>query len=384
MQNFEYYNAVRIVFGPGEMSRLGELAAGYGKRALLVKSEGPLEELGVYKRATDLLEKAGLSVVPLEGVTANPKMESVYKGIELCRQNDIDIVIAVGGGSPIDCAKAIAMGALDDGDVWDFFTHDRTPDKALPIGVVSTLAATGAEMSMHCVITNEKTGHKYATHYEFHYPRFAIIDAELHRSVPKKLTACGLVDAITHAGENYFAGDKSTPLTDRIAEGVILTVIECEKLLDHLDDIELRNNHAWAATISINGLTDLGRGAFEYGAHIIEHAISGKFDVVHGAGLSVVHPAWLSYRCEKDPEKFAKFAKRIFGMEQGSMSNLELGRAGIEALKAKYKSWGMPLTLSEIGVEESSFDEIAEIVVNDPDSFITEKKDVIQVLNSCK
>jgi alcohol dehydrogenase YqhD (iron-dependent ADH family) len=366
------------------MNRLGELAAGYGKKALLVKSVGPLEELGVYKRATDLLEKAGLSVVALEGVTANPKMKSVYEGIELCKKNDIDIVIAVGGGSAIDCAKAVAMGAVDDGDVWDFFTLDRTAEKALPIGAVSTLAATGAEMSMHCVISNEKTGHKYATHYEFNLPKFSIIDAELHKSVPRRLTACGMVDAITHAGENYFAGDKSTLLTDRIAEGVILTVIECEGLLNNLEDIELRNNHAWAATISINGLTDLGRGAFEYGAHIIEHALSGKFDVTHGEGLSVVHPAWLSYRCERDPEKFVKFTQRIFGLEQGFMSDIEFGKAGIEALKAKYKSWGMPLSLGEIGIDESCFDEIAEIVVNDPDSFIDDKGVVLDVLNRCK
>jgi len=384
MQNFEFYNSVRIIFGPGEMNRLGELAAGYGKKALLVKSEGPLEKLGVYKRAADLLESAGMTVVALEGVTANPKLESVYEGIRLCKKNDIDIVIAVGGGSAIDCAKAVAMGAEDDGDVWDFFTHDRTPEKALPIGVVSTLAATGAEMSVHCVISNVKTGHKYATHYEFHLPKFSIIDAELHTSVPKRLTACGMVDAITHTGENYFAGDKSTLLTDRIAEGVILTVMECEGLLEDLGNIELRNNHAWAATIAINGITDLGRGAFEYGAHIIEHALSGKFDVIHGEGLSVVHPAWLAYRCEKDPDKFVKFAKRIFGMEQGSMSDVEFGKAGIEALKARYKSWGMPLTLGEIGVDESCFDEIAEIVVNDPDSFIDDKKVVLDVLNSCK
>jgi alcohol dehydrogenase YqhD (iron-dependent ADH family) len=384
MKNFEFYSPVRIIFGPGEVARLGEQAAKFGKRALLVKSEGPLEELGVYKRVTDLLEQAGLAVFPLEGVTTNPKLSSVYEGITICKENNVDIVIAVGGGSPIDCAKAIAMGAVDDGDVWDFFTHKRTASGALPIGVVSTIAATGSEMSLHCVITNEKTQHKYATHYEFHLPKFSIIDAELHTTVPKYLTACGMCDIITHAAENYFAGDKSTPLTDRIAEGIVLTVIENEKILGNLEDVELRNNLAWAATMAINGITDLGRGAFEYGAHIIEHALSAHFDVIHGAGLSVVHPAWLYYRCEQDPGKFVKFAQRIFGLEQGATSDAAFGKAGIDALKAKYKSWGLPTTLKELDLGPESFEKVAEVVVNDPDSFIQDKDIVRNVLERCQ
>jgi alcohol dehydrogenase YqhD (iron-dependent ADH family) len=384
MDKFEFYNPVRIVFGAGEMDRLGDLASGFGKKALLVKSEGPLEKLGVYNRATELMEKAGITVFSLDGVTANPKLKSVYEGIDICKKNGIDVVIAVGGGSPIDCAKAVAMGAVDDGDVWDFFTHKRSPVSSLPIGAVSTLAATGSEMSQHCVITNEASEAKYATHYEFHLPKFSIIDPELHASVPKSLTACGMVDTITHAGENYFAGSKNTPLTDRIAEGVIRTVIENEGILNNLGDLESRGNLAWAATLGINGITDLGRGAFEYGAHIIEHAISAKFDVIHGEGLSVVHPAWLSYVCEKDPEKFTKFAARIFDMDQGSWSDAEFGQSGIDALKAKYREWGMPITLGELKIDESSFDAIAEIVINDPDSFIEDKGVVLDVLGRCK
>jgi len=358
------------------MNRLGSLAAEYGRKALLVKSVGPLEELGVYARAKELMESAGLSVVSLEGVEANPKLTSVNEGISLCKANGVDIVIAVGGGSPIDCAKAIAMGAVDDGDVWDFFAHKRTPERALPIGTVSTLAATGAEMSMHCVITNDETQQKYATHYEFHLPKFSIIDAELHKSVPRFLTACGMVDIITHVGENYFAGDKNTLLTDKIAQAIIATVIESEAILDDLGNIELRNNLAWAATMGINGITDLGRGAFEYGAHVIEHAISGKFDVTHGAGLAVVHPAWLYYRCEQDAEKFKKFERAVFGIE-GS------GREGIDSLKQKYLQWGMPGTLKEIGVEPESYDELADTVVHDPDSFIHDRQIVLDVLKRC-
>ncbi len=384
MKNFEFYNPTRIIFGAGEFKRLGAETAKYGRRALLVKAAGPLEKLGVYRKATDFLEEAGVAVFTLENVAPNPKMSSVRQGIKTCRDNDVQIVVAVGGGSVIDCAKAVAMGAVDDGDVWDFFTHKRTPTRSLPIGAVSTLAATGAEMSQHCVITNEDARHKYATHYDFHYPRFSIIDAELHRSVPRFLTACGMCDTITHAAENYFVGDRNTPVTDRIAEGVVHTVLESERVLDNLEDIELRGSLAWAAAIGINGLTDCGRGIFYYGAHIIEHAISAHFDVTHGAGLAVVHPAWLCRLNEQDPWRFARFGERIFGLKRGGRSEKEAGRAAIDALKAKYRAWGLPVTLKEIGVSEKHFDRIAAEVTSDPDSGIKDAEIVFDVLNRCR
>ncbi len=383
MKNFEFYSPVRVVFGPGEFARLGDQAVQYGKRALLVKTEGPLEELGVYKKASDYMKTAGLEVFTLGGVTANPKLSSVYEGIKICKENKIDIVIAVGGGSAIDCAKAVAMGAVDDGDVWDFFEQTRTASGSLPIGAVSTIAATGSEMSVHCVITKAETKQKYATHYEFHLPKFAIIDVELQKTVPKYLTACGLCDTIAHT-ENYFAGDRNTNLTDRIAEGVILTVLENEEVLDNLSDLDKRNNLAWAATVAINGLTDLGRGDFKYGGHVIEHAVSGFFDVIHGAGLAAILPAWFYHRCEQDPARFAVFAKRIFGMDASGKTEMEVGIAAIDALKAKFKSWGLPVTLRELNVEESSFNDIAEMVVGDPDSFIDDKAIVLDVLGRCK
>jgi len=384
MKPFDFYNPTRIIFGTGTFARLGKEAARYGKKALLVKAAGPLAKMGVYAKAETLLSEAGLQVVALEGVAANPKLSSVREGIKLCQQQKLEVVVAVGGGSAIDCAKAIAVGAVDEGDVWDFFTGKRAAAKALPIGAVSTLAATGAEMSLHCVITNEAEKKKYATHFEVNYPKFSIIDPELHKTVPRFLTACGLCDAITHAGENYFIGDRNTPMTDRIAEGVILTVIESDKVLDEPDNLELRANHAWAAAIGINGLTDCGRGAFYYGAHTIEHAVSAHFDVAHGAGLAVVHPAWLAYLCEQDPARFAHFAGRIFGIK-GKPAK-EAGLAGIAALKAKYKSWGLPVTLKELKVPEdpATFEKIAADCLVDPDSGIKDKKIVLDVLARCK
>ncbi len=383
MQNFEFHNPVRIIFGPGEFAKLGEKASQYGKRALLVKMEGPLEEMGVYKRAKEYLTGAGMEVDELGGVAANPRLDSVYEGIDICKKKGTDIVIAVGGGSAIDCAKAIGMGAKDDGDVWDFFTHDRTPTESLPLGVVSTIAATGSEMSVHCVITNEKKKQKYATHYEFHLPKFAIIDAELHTTVPKFLTACGMCDTIAHT-ENYFAGDRNVSMTDRISEGVVHAVFQNEGILNDPKNVDMRNNLAWAATIAINGLTDLGRGAFEYGGHVIEHAISGFFDVNHGAGLAVILPAWMEYRCEQDPARFALWTERVFGIAARKGKEMKTGKEGIRKLKEKFVSWGLPKTLKELDVPEDSFKDIAEVVVNDPDSFIKDKGLVLDVLGRCK
>ena len=386
MQKFEFYSPVRVIFGAGEIQRLGEESAKYGKNILLVKSEGPLEKLGVIKKAEDSLSDANLNILSLDNVAANPKLSSVYEGIDICKKNKIDLVVAIGGGSAIDCAKGIAIGALDDGDVWDFYNVKRIPANALPIGAVSTIAATGAEMSPHSVVTNSRTNQKNALHTELNLPKFAIIDPELHKTVPKYLTACGMCDTITHAGENYFAGDTGLVITDYFAAGVIRTVLDNEKILDNLGDLAARSELAWAATMGINGITDLGRGTFEYGAHIIEHSVSAHFDVIHGAGLSVIHPAWLSYRLDNDdsPVRFVKFAKEIMGLDQGSMSDADFGRAGVDALKGKYKSWGLPTTLSEINIGEKDFDAIANTVVNDPDTFIFNKEQVFDVLNRCK
>ncbi len=384
MKDFEFYNPVKIIFGAGKFSCLGTESARYGKKALLVKSAGPLEKLGVYAKATNFLESAGMEVFVLDDVAANPKVSSVRKGIKLCKDNGIEIVVAVGGGSAIDCAKAVGVGAMYDDDIWDFFIGKKAAEKSLPVGAVSTLAATGAEISLHCVITNEELKQKYASHFVVNYPRFAIIDPQLHLTVPRFLTAAGMCDAITHSAENYFAGDRSNPMTDRIAEGIVQTVMESEKVLDEPGNIELRSDLAWAAALSINGLTDCGRGAFEYGAHIIEHNIAAHYDVTHGAGLSVVHPAWLSLLCEKDPTRFAHFAERVFGMEKGSKTDMELGRAGIAALKEKYRSWGLPVTMRELGIgDESKYDAIASSILVDPDSFIKDKSIVFDVLARC-
>jgi len=383
MNKFRFYNPVRVFFGPGEMNRLGIEAVKYGKVALLVKTTGPLERLGVYERATQLMTDSGMKVHTLEGVEPNPKLTQVEKGARICRDNGVDVVIAVGGGSAIDCAKAVAFAALDDGDIWDFFLLKRVPKDGLPIGAVSTLAATGSEMNVNCVITNDRTQQKYSAHFEFSFPKFAIIDPELHKTVPRFMTACGMVDTISHVMEGYFDGCGDTPLQDRIAEGIILTVMENERALVNPDDMSARNNLAWAATLGINGINDAGRGGKMWDAHTIEHEVSAKYDITHGAGLAVIHPAWLVHLCRKNPEKFVQFAERVFGIEKANKSDLEVGLEGIKVLRMKFRNWGAPITLKEVGVEKKMLPKLAEHVPKNPEGHALDKKEVLAVLESC-
>ncbi|MEI6101869.1 MAG: iron-containing alcohol dehydrogenase, partial [Eubacteriales bacterium] len=262
-------------------------------------------------------------------------------------------------------------------------TCKRTAQKGLPIIAVLTISGTGSEMNTNCVITNEKLGQKYATHYSFSFPKVAIIDPALHTTVPKYLTACGMTDTISHVLEKYFDGTKDTPIQDRLAEGIVLTVIENENVLAHPDNLSNRANLSWAATMALNGLNDVGRGSDNYDAHTIELEVSAKYDIAHGAGLAIIQPAWLSYLCKKNPEKFVQFAERIFGIKHTSGTPLEVGLAGLDALQNKFKEWGMPATLKEAGVPKADLEGLALASTQAPEGTYLKKEDVYNVLLSC-
>ncbi len=389
MKNFAFFNPTRVFFGAGEMNRLGKEAVKYGKKAMLVKTEGPLEKMGVYDRATKLMENEGMTVVPLNGVTSNPKLSKIEEGISICKAEGVDIVIAVGGGSGIDSAKAIAYGALDDGDLWDFFTLKRVAAKSLPIGAVSTIAATGSEMNVNCVVTNDRdpdmnNWRKWSTHFEHSFPQFAILDPQLHVSVPKYLTAAGMADTISHVLEGYFDGEEDTPLQDRLGEGVIQTVIENDGVLSDPGNVSYRANLSWAATLALNGLHDAGRGGKAYDAHTIEHELGAKTDCTHGAGLAVCHTAWLYHLNSLNPKKFVQFAERVFGIRKADgMTDEEVGKMGIDALKAKFKSWGMPLTLKELGVKREDIPKLALDMTQNPEGVLLKQEVLIEVLEGC-
>lgn len=388
MKNFNYYNPTRVYFGRGEFDRLGNYAAELGKNALLIKMDGPLEDLGVYAKAKKLMEEAGMTVHELNGVTANPKLTKIDEGIKLCKELDIDVVIPVGGGSSIDSAKAIAYGALDDGDIWDFFELKREAAASLPIGAVSTIAATGSEMNVNCVVTNDrdsdpKNWRKWSTHFEHSFPKFAIIDPELQKTLPKYVTACGMVDIISHVMEPYFDEEQNTPIQDAIGEGIIKTVIASEEVLEDLENIDHRANLSWGATLAINGWADVGRAGKPWDAHTIEHDVGALTDCAHGAGLAVVHPAWLHHLNKKDSAKFVKFATNVFGLEQGALSDFEFGKLGIDRLKEYFDSWDMPKTLKELGLEKESLPLLARKITQNPEGLDLVYEDVLAVLENC-
>lgn len=388
MKNFSYYNPTRVYFGIGEFNNLGTYAQKLGKKALLVKMEGYLETSGVYARAKKLMEDAGMTVYELSGVTANPKLTKIDEGIRMCKELGIEVVVPVGGGSCIDSAKAIAYGALDDGDIWDFFALKRVAAASLPIGAVSTIAATGSEMNVNCVVTNDRdsdmaTWRKWSTHFEHSFPKFAIIDPEMQKTLPQYVTACGMADIISHIMEPYFDSELNTPIQDALGEGIMKTVIASEGILTDKDNLIFRANLSWGATLAINGWADVGRAGKAWDAHTIEHDVGAMTDCAHGAGLAVVQPSWLRHLNKQNSAKFVQFAKNVFGIEQGTMSDYEMGEKGIDALKAKFNSWGMPVTLTDLKLTKEMLPLIARKITQNPEGQSLIYEDVLTVLENC-
>jgi alcohol dehydrogenase YqhD (iron-dependent ADH family) len=381
MNSFEYANPVRIVFGPGSASKTGALAAAYGKKALVVTTRGSVRRLGLLDRVIGTLDGAGVQSAVLDGVDPNPRLKTVLEGAAACRELGADMLVAVGGGSVIDCAKAIAISVFDDGDIWDFFTQERQPQRALPVLAVLTISGTGSEMNANSVITNEDTDQKYVSRSPLSYPKVSVIDPELMVSVPKYLTACGMVDTISHVLEKYFDGTPDTPLQDRLAEGIVHTVLESAAVLERPDDVTLRGVLAWASSLALCGLCDSGRGPGAFDAHTIELELSARYDVAHGAGLAAVQPAWLEYLCRKHPQKFAQFANRIFGIERSS--ELEAGLEGISVLGEQYRKWGMPVTLCEMNIPKAALGGMARAAHRAPRGGHLDPDDVLDVLTAC-
>lgn len=389
MNNFQYYNPTKVVFGTGEYKRLGNEVKDYGSSALLIEQTGPLEEMGVFKQAIDYMVSSGIKVYELKEITSNPKLSKIEEGIQIVNENQIEVIVAVGGGSSIDTAKAISFGAPVNTDVWDFFSRKRKIEAALPVVAVSTISATGAETSCHCVVTNDRSSdctkwQKWAVHDSFAFPKTAIIDPNLLTTVPKGLTAAGMADTISHVIEGYFDGVPDNPVSDRIGEGIVMTVLESDGVLEDLGNVSKRGALSWAATLAMSGLQDCGRSNAGFPAHWIQHAVGAMTDSSHGEGLAVINPAWLEFENEKNPEKFVQFTERVFGIERPKgMSNIEYGKLGLRALKDKFKSWGLPGTLRELGVKEDMLEDIADNVLKAPEEYVFERNHVLEVLRSC-
>ncbi|WP_419787264.1 iron-containing alcohol dehydrogenase [Pseudodesulfovibrio sp.] len=362
--NFDYYNPTRLVFGAGSFSRLGEVAAGLGQKALIVTGGGSVKRNGTFDRAIESLKAAGVDFAECTGIEPNPRISSVARGARIVREQGCDVIIALGGGSTMDASKMIAAAALYDGDPWNLIGHGQpewhVPTEALPVITVPTLAATGSEMNWGAVISNDETKVKSFTHAECLFPRFAVVDPELTLTVPANQTAYGVCDIITHVMEGYFNGVDGTPIQDRFAEGVIINALEWgRKAVENGTDIEARAQVQWASIVALNGWIQAGVHMVAP-MHMIEHALSAHHDITHGAGLAIVGPAWMRFAARHRPERFAQFAERVFGLSPEGKDVAALATEGIDAYAAFLKEIGCPARLSEVGIGDELFDQYAK------------------------
>lgn len=363
MNNFVYHNPTRIIFGKGTFENIGkELKSSGIKKVLLLYGQQSILRNGVFDRVTGSLEQAGVSFYVLGGVQPNPLLEKVNEGIEKVHSENAEAILAVGGGSVFDSAKAIAAGVLYDGDVWDFFDGKARIKAALLVYGILTLSATGSEMNGNAVITRPEEQKKWGISSRYLYPVLSIIDPTLQATLPSQQTVNAAADILSHVFELYFDGTKDVEIMQEYSEAIIRTVMKnVKKLLSNAEDYEARAQMAWAATLALNNSNGTGRSGGDWATHDIEHSLSAFFNVAHGSGLAILTPAWMSYVYKEDIDTFARFADKIFGITNGSAE--ENARAGIEAYKSFLKEIGAPVSLQEIGVTADDLNKMAENAV---------------------
>ncbi|MCR5824278.1 MAG: iron-containing alcohol dehydrogenase [Lachnospiraceae bacterium] len=360
MENFTFYSPTYFEFGKGSESKTGELVRRFGGSKVLIHyGGGSVVRSGLLDRVKKSLDAAGLGWVELGGVKPNPRSGLVYEGIDLCRKEKVDLVLAVGGGSTIDSAKAIAAGTLYDGDFWDFYTG-REIEKALPVGTILTIAAAGSEGSPDSVITKEEGMFKRGGHGDAIRPRFSILDPALTQTLPPYQTAAGITDIMAHLHERYLTNTKDVEVTDRLIEGLLLTMIhEGPRVIKDPNDYEARANIMWAGMLAHNNVAGVGRSQ-DWNSHNIEHELSALYDCAHGAGLAVTMPAVFKYVYRHDVMRFAKLAVRVWGCQMDFDHPEVTALAGIEALENFLRSIGMPLTFAELGAKEEDIPKLVE------------------------
>jgi alcohol dehydrogenase YqhD (iron-dependent ADH family) len=355
MQNFSFHNPTRIIFGKGTLPKLGAEAAKAGKKALLVYGGGSIKKNGVYDAVLLSLKKSGVAVIEHPGVKPNPVLSHTREGVRKVLQNDCDLIVAAGGGSVIDEAKAIAAGAKHSGDVWDFFCGKAAIKEAMPLFTVLTLPATGSEMNAGCVVTNEKAAEKFSAHGAALFPRVSILDPETTMSLPRAQVANGAVDALAHLIESYFTtSDRDVQVTDEVVHALARSVVEATgRILKDPADYNARASMMWSATLALNGLASCGYGGTSFPNHVIEHSLSALYDIAHGAGLAIVMPAWFKRHLETaGPERLAKFGAAVFGA-----ANAE---GAITAFEEFFRKAGAPVRLSEAGIPAADIPRIAD------------------------
>ncbi|PAD66298.1 NADH-dependent alcohol dehydrogenase [Bacillus sp. 7586-K] len=360
MDNFTYYNPTKLIFGKGQVEQLATEVPSYGNRVLLVYGGGSIKRNGLYDQVVNILKDKQIEIFELSGVEPNPRLSTVQRGVDICKNENIDFLLAVGGGSVIDCTKAIAVGAKYEGNPWDIVTKKHIPTEALPFGTVLTIAATGSEMNSGSVITNWETQEKYGWGSPLVFPKFSILDPVNTYTVPKNQTIYGIVDMMSHVFEQYFHHTKNTPLQDKFCESTLRTVIEAApKLVEDLENYELRETILYAGTIALNGQLQMGyRG--DWATHNIEHAVSAVHDIPHGGGLAILFPNWMKHTMSENVDRFVQMAVNVFDVDPSGKDKEAIATEGIEKLREFWSSIGAPSRLKDYDIGEESIDVMAD------------------------
>ncbi|MBI4665774.1 MAG: iron-containing alcohol dehydrogenase [Nitrospinae bacterium] len=360
MENFVYFNPTKILFGRGQVQNVGRETALHAKKALLLYGGGSIKKTGLYGAITASLKEQGVVYVEQGGIKPNPEIASVRQGVTTCRREGISFILAVGGGSVIDAAKAIAAGVDYDGDPWDFFDKKAVPKNPIPIGVVLTLSATGSEANGNAVVSNPSTHEKRPIYHPLLHPKFSILDPELTYTVSAEQTAYGAVDTLSHVYEQYFHHVESSPIQDGFCETIMRAVIANAPLaIENPADYNARANLMWASTLALNNL--LGAGAKgDWASHMIEHELSAHYGIAHGAGLAIVFPAWMTHVYKANPARFRRFAEKVWDVDTGGMTGEQAAIAGIEAMKGFYRNnLRIGVTMKDYGMDGSKISVMA-------------------------
>ena len=360
MDNFQFYSPTEFVFGKGTENEAGKYVKKHGGTKVLVHfGGGSAVRSGLLDRVKKSLEENGIAYTELGGVKPNPRDTLVYEGIDLCRKEGVDFILAVGGGSVIDSAKAIAMGVPYEGDFWDFYSG-KSPEAALPVATVLTIAAAGSEGSGDSVITKEEGGLKRGAGSDLIRPRFSIMDPELTCTLPAYQTACGATDIMAHVFERYFTNTTEVEITDRLCEAVLLTMIkETPRVIAEPDNYQARANIMWAGTVAHTNIVGVGREQ-DWNSHGIEHELSALYDCAHGAGLAVIMPAWMEFVCSHNVLRMAQAAVRVWGCEMDFECPENTAREGIACFRKFLRSIGMPINFAELGAKEEDIPALVE------------------------
>ena len=385
MENFVFHAPTEIYFGKGQIEKLPEILSRYGKNVLLAYGGGSIKKNGIYDKVCSLLKD--FNIFELEGIEPNPRIGTVRKGLNICKDNDVNVILAVGGGSTIDCSKVIAAGFYYKNDAWDLVKDSSKIEKALPIVSVLTIAATGSEMNKGAVISNPETNEKLGTSAEAMAPKVSILDPEYTYTLPRVQTAAGTADIMSHVIENYFKSTEGTYIQDKICESILQTCIKyCPIALQDSSNYEARSNLMWASSLALNGLCGSGKSG-SWTCHPIEHELSAFYDITHGIGLAIVTPNWMRYiLSEKTVDKFVDYAVNVWNIEKTD-DKFDVANKGINATEKFFVECGLPMNLGKLGIDDSLLEKMAHAVVEHKDlqnAYVPlNEQDVLNILKMC-